>query len=124
MEKYESVDAYINAQPAFVLPYLQQIRALIRKAAPMAEEYIGYGMPAYKLHDPLVYFAACKTHIGFYPTPSAIIHFEKQLVGYNYSKGAVQFKLHERLPATLITRMVKFKVAENTLKAAKARKKI
>lgn len=79
-EKITSVDAYIQAFPSEVMVILENIRKTIQKAAPQAEEKISYGMPAYKLHGQLVYFAAREKHIGFYPHGnSAIREFRKEL---------------------------------------------
>ena len=85
-----SVDAYIAAAPEAARPALYEMRALIRAAAPEAQETISYGMPAYKGRRVLVYFAAQKAHLGFYPTPSAIVRFQAELAPYQTSKGAVQ----------------------------------
>ena len=109
----ENTDAYIASQPEGVQPLLQQMRDIIRKAAPKAEEVISYGMPAFKGFRVLVYFAAAREHIGFYPTSSGIKQFKDEFGGYKWSKGAVQFPLSEPLPAKLITRIVKFRVAED-----------
>jgi uncharacterized protein YdhG (YjbR/CyaY superfamily) len=95
---------------------LFEIRAIILKAAPGAEEVISYKMPAYKQNGMLVYFAGYKHHIGFYPTASPIAHFAEDLSKYQSSKGAVQFPLDKAMPKQLITRMVKFKLEENQRK--------
>lgn len=110
---YKDVDAYIAAQPDAVQPLLQKIRATIRKAAPKAEEAISYGMPGYKYHGMLVYFAAWKSHIGFYAVPSGNEAFKEELSVYKMSKGAVQFPLDKPMPLALIARIVKFRVKEN-----------
>lgn len=73
-------------------------------------------MPAYMLHGPLVYFAAYKKHIGFYPTPSGISAFKDELADYKSSKGAVQFPISKPLPFDLIRRMVKYRVEANQQK--------
>lgn len=117
----QSIDAYITSQPDHVRPLLQQMREIIKKAAPKAEEVISYGMPAFKGFRVLVYFAAAKEHMGFYPTGSGIDAFKNEFGGYKWSKGAVQFPLNEPLPAKLISKMVKFRLAEDKeLEAAKA----
>jgi len=64
-------------------------------------------MPAYKLNGPLVYFAGYKKHIGLYSTPEGIVPFKKELVGYKYTKGAIQFPLDKKIPWMLIARIVK-----------------
>lgn len=118
----QNVDAYILDFPKDIQEHLETIRTIIRKAAPKAEEGIAYQMPAYKMNGPLVYFGGAKNHIGFYPTPSAIVHFEKELKEYKTSKGAIQFPLDKKLPATLISKIVKFRLQENEEKA-RAKKK-
>ena len=112
-----TVDSYIAAFPASTQKLLQQMRAVIKKAAPEAEECISYQMPAYKQLGMLVFFAGYKNHIGFYPTGTGIEAFKNDLSKYQFSKGAVQFPLDKPLPVTLITKMVKFKLKENKLKA-------
>ena len=92
------------------------MRAIIKKAAPKAEEVISYSMPAFKQSGILVYFAAQSKHIGFYPTASGIIDFKKELVDYKHSKGAIQFPYDKPLPVSLITQIVKFRVAEDKAK--------
>lgn len=110
------VDQYIDSFPAPIKKRLEQLRAAIKKAAPKAEEGIGYQMPAYKLNGVLVYFAGYENHIGFYPTPNGIAAFKKELTGYKSAKGSVQFPNDEPLPIALVTKMVKFRVKENTKK--------
>lgn len=113
---FESVDAYIALQPASVQPLLKAIRKTIRETAPEAEEYIGYQMPAYKFKGPLVYFAAYKNHIGFYPTGTGIAAFQEEIANYKNSKGAVQFPLDQPIPHGLIRKMVQFKLNDNLKK--------
>lgn len=109
---YTSVDEYIGAFPKNVQDILQQLRETIRKAAPQAEETISYQMPTYKMKTNLVHFAAFKNHIGFYPTPSAIVVFDSELSPYQKSKGAVRFPIDESLPLPLISQIVKWRVKE------------
>jgi uncharacterized protein YdhG (YjbR/CyaY superfamily) len=71
----------------------------------------------------LVHFGGFKTHVGFYPTPSGIAAFERELSAYEGAKGSVQFPLDKRLPLPLITRIVKFRVKEVEQKAAQKQKK-
>lgn len=116
----ENVDEYINSFPKETQKYLKQMRAAIKKAAPKAEEGIGYKMPAYKLNGrPLVYFAGYAKHIGFYATPTGHKEFKKELSVYKEGKGSVQFPLDETLPIALITKIVKFRVKENLEKSKK-----
>ncbi|MBL8190730.1 MAG: DUF1801 domain-containing protein [Acidobacteria bacterium] len=120
----KTIDEYIANFPPEVQEKLETIRATIRKAAPKAEEAISYMIPTLKLHGNLVHFAAYKNHIGFYPGAGGIAAFQEELAGYETSKGTVQFPLDKRLPLTLITKIVKFRVQQNLEKAAaKAAKK-
>ena len=124
MLPYDSVDTYISSQSAGVQAKLQQLRQAIRKNAPDAVESISYGMPAYKyLGKPLVYFAACKSHIGFYALPKAVDAFKEKLAAYDYSKGTIRFPHHKPLPVTLIKEIVRLRVTENkaTSRAKKAK---
>lgn len=121
MKKYKDISTYIQDQPKSVQPILKRIRATIQKAAPKAEEYIGYGMPGFKLHGPLVYFAAWKKHIAFYALPSGTAAFKKETAKYKTSKGTIQFPLGEPIPFGLITKIVKFRVKENVAKSKTTR---
>src|SRR4051812_30734265 len=93
-----TVDQYISGFPAETQELLQQIRAIIQKAAPQAEEGISYMMPAYKLHGMLVYFAGYKKHIGFYPGAGGISEFQEEIDAFKNAKGSVQFPLDKPLP--------------------------
>jgi uncharacterized protein YdhG (YjbR/CyaY superfamily) len=107
------IDLYIETFPENVQVLLQELRAIIKKTAPNAEEIMSYKMPAYKQHGRLVYFAAFKNHIGFYPHTYPIIHFKEDLKEYKTSKGAIQFALDKPLPKELITRIVEYRVKED-----------
>lgn len=121
---YQTIDEYIAAFPENIQAQLEALRVTIRAAAPEAEERISYQMPAFALNGNLVYFAAAKHHIGFYPTASGIKAFQDELAQYEGSKGAVRFPIGQPLPMDLIRRIVQFRVAENLGKAAaKARTK-
>lgn len=117
MNKAENIDEYIASFPAETQELLHQMRTIIHKAAPKAQEVISYGMPAFKLHTVLVYFAGNKKHIGFYPTPSAIRQFQDQFGVYKSSKGAVQFPLDKPLPVKLIKAITAFRVKEDAANA-------
>lgn len=124
MPKPKNTDEYIASFPAAVQKKLAEIRAAIKKAAPQATETISYGMPAFMQDGMLVYFAAFKNHIGFFPTASGVANFTKEITQYNTSKGTIQFPLSEPLPVDLIKKIVAFRVNENVSKAAaKAKKK-
>lgn len=111
-----SIDEYIAGFPDDVQAILQQIRAVVKKAAPEAEETIKYAMPTFTLNGNLVHFAAYKNHIGFYPTPSGISTFEAELAPYKKAKGSAQFPLTQPIPYELIEKMVRLRVQENRVK--------
>ena len=113
----KDIDTYIALQPVNVRERLELMRIAISSAAPKAEEMISYGMPAFKYHGMLVYFAAFKKHIGFYALPSGNIEFQKELSAYKQGKGSIQFPLDKPLPITLIKKIVKFRVKENIEKS-------
>lgn len=123
MPPVKDTNEYILQFPEEVQVKLQELRSVIKQAAPEAEETISYAMPAYKQKGIVVYFAGHKNHIGFYPASSGIANFEKELTGYTTSKGTVQFPLDKPLPLDLISMIVKFRVAENLQKAELKRKK-
>jgi uncharacterized protein YdhG (YjbR/CyaY superfamily) len=110
------VDLYIKQFPENVQIQLSKLREIIIHAAPNVTEIISYKMPAYKQYECLVYFAAYKNHIGFYPTADGIKAFEKEFNNYKFSKGAVQFPIDEPLPQDLIVRMVKYRLAASIAK--------
>ena len=112
-----SIDEYIGTFPQEIQILLEQVRATIKQAAPEAEEAIKYAMPTFVLNGNLVHFAAFKNHIGFYPVPSGIEAFKKELSVYKGAKGSVQFPLDKPMPLKLISEIVKFRVNENRLKA-------
>ena len=114
-----SIDEYIAAFPEDVQKILRELRAVIKAAAPEAEEKFSYQMPTFALHGNLVHFAAHKSHIGFYPTPSGIEAFKEELAVYKGAKGSVQFPLDKPLPWDLIARIVRFRVVENLSHAKK-----
>lgn len=118
-----NIDAYIAGFPAATQKLLKQMRRIIKKTAPDAEELISYQMPAYKFHGMLAYFAGYRHHIGFYPGASGIAAFKKELSVYKGAKGSVQFPLDEPLPLELIAEIVNFKVKENLEKSAIKTKK-
>ena len=120
----ETIDEYISKSPAPVQDSLVKLRATIKKAAPDAEEKIGYQMPMFKLKGVLAYFAVHSNHIGFYPGPSAIAAFKEELSGYYTSKGTIQFPLGKPLPFKLISQIIKFNVAKNLEKDEMRRKKL
>ncbi|MBX3101603.1 MAG: DUF1801 domain-containing protein [Bacteroidetes bacterium] len=113
-----TIDEYIAQYPPAMQELLAQVRKTIREAAPGATECISYQMPTFRLEGNLVHFAACKQHIGFYPSPSGIRAFAEALAPYVTSKGAAQFLLDKPMPYALIADIVRFRVQENLEKAA------
>lgn len=113
----ETVDEYISVFPADVQKKLNDLRKTVRKVAPDAVEKISYRMPSYTFHGMLLYFAAHRSHIGFYPFTSAINAFSEELSEYNCSKGTVQFPLDRPLPLRLIRQITEFRVRENLYRA-------
>lgn len=111
---YKTVEEYIESFPEEKQKLLKQVRRIVKKNAPGAEEGMGYGVPAYKTNGkPLVYFAAFAKHVGFYATPSGHKKFAKELSQYKQGKGSVQFPFEKPLPKELIAEIVKFRVKEN-----------
>ena len=120
----KDIDEFIAGFPADVQKVLKKVRTTIKKAAPKAEETINYGIPTFTLNGNLVHFSAFKHHIGFYPTPSGIEKFKKELSAYEGAKGSVKFPLDQPIPYDLIAKIVKFRVEENSKKVeAKGKKK-
>jgi uncharacterized protein YdhG (YjbR/CyaY superfamily) len=113
MNKVQTIDEYISFFPLEIQEILNHIRKAIREAAPEAEEKISYQMPAFAQHGILVYFAAFKDHIGFFPTAEGIEAFKGELNEYKISKGTIQFPLNKPIPYDLITRIVKHRIQVN-----------
>jgi uncharacterized protein YdhG (YjbR/CyaY superfamily) len=113
MIKPDHTADYINSFTGDVKDQLNHLRAIISKAAPNAVEVISYGMPAFKQHGVLAYFAANKNHLGFYPTAAPIVVFADELAEYTTSKGAIQFPFNKPLPVRLITKIVKYRLAQD-----------
>jgi uncharacterized protein YdhG (YjbR/CyaY superfamily) len=118
-EPAKNIDEYIAAYPAEVQELLQTMRATIHKAAPDAEEAITYGIPTFKLNGNLVHFGGYKNHIGFYPAPMGIEAFKEETAQYEAGKGTLQFPIDQPLPLELVSRIVKFRVEKNLVKAKK-----
>ncbi|MDQ5938502.1 MAG: hypothetical protein QG603_211 [Patescibacteria group bacterium] len=118
-KEIKTISQYIKLFPKETQAKLNELRQVIKKSAPQAQEKISYQMPTFYLHGNLVHFAGYKNHIGFYPTPSGIKAFAKELKEYKSSKGAVQFPLDEKLPLVLIKKIVKYRVKENLAKLNK-----
>jgi len=119
--KPKTIEEYIYSAPAEVQEKLWKLHECIRAAAPGAAEDLKWSMPAYSYQKILVTFAVFKRHLGFYPMPSAIKAFAKELTKYDTAKGSVQFPLDKQLPLTLIKRIVRFRVKESKEGAIKWR---
>ena len=113
-----TVDEHIESHPPETRLLLQELRALIREAAPDATETISYGIPTFDLNGHLVHFAGHRSHIGFYPTDLGVEAFAAELAEYKTTKGAVHFPLDRPLPADLIRRIVVFRVEQNARRTA------
>jgi len=111
--KPTNIEEYINAEPAAVQEKLLQMHGCIRAAAPGPKEGLKWGMPAYSYQKILVTFAVFKNHIGFYPMPSAIEAFAKNLTKYKTAQGSIQFPLDQPLPVALIRKIKLFRVKES-----------
>lgn len=114
-----TIDEFIASYPPATQDKLRKLRDTIRKAAPDATETIKYGIPTFVLNGNLVHFAGYDHHIGFYPAPSGIQEFRKELASYESAKGSVRFPLDRPLPLSLVAQIVKFRVAENLAKKSK-----
>ena len=113
-KQFKTIDEYIETFPKDVQGILQRMRLTIHKAAPSAVETISYQMPTFKLNGKgLVYFAAYEKHIGFYPIPSGMKAFERELSPYKQGKGSVQFPIDKPIPYGLVRKIVVFRAKEN-----------
>jgi uncharacterized protein YdhG (YjbR/CyaY superfamily) len=109
----KTIDEFIAGFPKEVRVVLEELRRVIRESAPGVEETISYGIPTFDLNGRhLVHFSAYENHVGFYPTPSGIEAFKKELSHFKTSKGTVQFSLDKSVPFDLVRRIVKFRVKE------------
>jgi uncharacterized protein YdhG (YjbR/CyaY superfamily) len=117
--KPTTVAEYIAAEPKAARAKLREMRALVAAAAPGATQSLKWGMPAFSYERILVTFAAFKKHIGFFPTPSAVRAFKKDLAGFKTSSATIQLPLDRPLPRALITRITKFRVREARARDAK-----
>jgi uncharacterized protein YdhG (YjbR/CyaY superfamily) len=115
----KSISEYIDAAPQEAQKKLREMHACIRKSAPGATESLKWGMPAFSYRRILVTFAAHKTHIGFYPTPSAVSAFAKELSKFVTAKGSIQFPLENPLPLPLIRKITTFRLRESIEKDEK-----
>jgi uncharacterized protein YdhG (YjbR/CyaY superfamily) len=121
--KPKNIDEYIASFPKDIQEVLEKIRMTIKQAAPDAQETIKYEMPTFTLNGNLVYFAAFKKHIGFYPPPIGLLKSRNELATYQGPKGSLIFPLDKPIPYDLISIIVTFRVKENFEKAAEKAKK-
>ena len=111
---FNSIDEYIASFPEDVQKILGEVRRTIKAAAPDAEEKISYNMPTFALNGKyLVYFAGWKNHIAFYGAPRGNPEFREDLSPYESGQGTLQFSYDKEVPYNLISKIVKFRVAEN-----------
>jgi uncharacterized protein YdhG (YjbR/CyaY superfamily) len=112
--KPKTIEEYIASFPKEAKHILEELRQAVKESAPQAEESISYGMPTFKLCGKrLAYFAAWKSHVGFYPGTAALEAFKQELAPFKQAKGSVQFPYAEPIPLELVKRIVKFKAQEN-----------
>ena len=110
---FKTIDEYIATFPKNVQTILEELRQAIREYAPEAEEVISYQISAFKLNGILVYFAANKNHIGFYPTSSPMDAFKRELSGYDVSKGTIRLPINKPIPFDLVKKIVRYRVKQN-----------
>jgi len=118
-----TIDEYISGFSPDVRAILRKIRRVVQKAAPDAEECISYQIPAFRLNGILVYFAAFKRHIGFYPPIRGDAELERAVSAYAGPKGNLQFPLDQPIPYHLIGRITKLRAEQNVTKAANTSRK-
>jgi uncharacterized protein YdhG (YjbR/CyaY superfamily) len=113
-KQFRTIDEYIKMFPKDVQSILGKIRQTIRKVVPEAVETISYRIPSFKLNGKyLIYFAAWKNHIGFYPIPPGNESFKKELAPYIKGKGTIQFPIKEPIPYDFVRKIVIFRLKEN-----------
>ena len=107
-EKPQTIDEYIAAQDERVQPRLNEIRAILKKALPEAEECISWSMPTYRKGRNIIHFAAFKKHIGVYPGGEATEKFAEELAEYDTSKGTIRLPYDRELPSDLLVRIARW----------------
>lgn len=116
----KTVDEYLARVPPKFRPALERLRKTIRAAAPDAEEYIGYGMPAFRQEGYLVYYAAFKDHCSLFVASDTVRRqFSAELKPFERGKGTLHFTPERPIPARLVTRIVKARLAENAARRSK-----
>ena len=119
----KTVDGYLAALPEEARATLEKIRKAINAAAPKATEVISYQIPMYKQHGMLVGFAAFKNHCSFFPGAKPVATYRDELKDYETSKGTIRFPIGKPLPAALVKKLVKARIAENEERASEKAKK-
>lgn len=121
--EFSTVDGYIALQPVERRSKLEELRHIIKKAAPGAEEVISYQMPAYKFNGMLAWFAAAKNHYGLYVRPQFLEKFKDQISPYKTGRATLQFPFDKPLPKKLITDIIKHAAKANLEKISKNKKR-
>lgn len=117
-QKFNTIDEYLAIFPQNIKDKLEMLRQIIKQTAPEAEEIISYNMPAFRFHGILVYFAAHKKHIGFYPGNDMVNKvFKDELTSFETSKGTIIFPNEREIPQSLVIKIVKYKMSENIKKS-------
>ena len=111
---FSSIDEYIATFPEETQKLLEEVRGTIKAVVPDAQEKISYQIPTFTLNGKyLIYFAGWKNHISMYPIPAGTEAFNKEVAQYADGKGTIKFPIDKPLPLKLITKIVKFRVADN-----------
>jgi uncharacterized protein YdhG (YjbR/CyaY superfamily) len=119
-KRFNTLDEYLASVPPAHRVLLKEIRKIIKKTAPTAEELISYNMPGYKYKGMLLYFASFTNHCSLFPASREVFtNFAKELKDYKTSKGTIQFSTGNPLPAGLVKRIVSMRLKQNEEKAAK-----
>lgn len=121
MGKFKTVDEYLANIPAEAVESVERLRTVIREIVPDAEEVISYDMPGFKKGAMLVWYAAWKQHIGFYPTAAPIEIFKEELSAYKTSRGAIQFPIDKPIPVRLVKKIVKMRLEDVAAKSKKVK---
>jgi uncharacterized protein YdhG (YjbR/CyaY superfamily) len=119
----KTIDEYIESFEPKIQKTLKEIRNFIKNEVPEATEKISYGMPTFYLNGNLIHFAAFKDHYSFFPSPSGIIAFEKELAQYRTGKGTLKFSIDKPIPWDIIQQVIQFRVKENLSKIKNKKQK-
>jgi uncharacterized protein YdhG (YjbR/CyaY superfamily) len=114
-----TIDEYIETFEPKIQKTLNEIRNFIKNEVPQASEKISYGMPTFFLDGNLIHFAAFKNHYSFFPSPSGINEFEKEIAPYRSGKGTLRFSMEQPIPYEIIRKVIQYRVAENLNKGKK-----